>query len=286
MKKVFLMLTAVVLSGLIFYGCTYNSGSFLNPLDNVENRVSKLTELSAEDVFGTGNVPAAGSTYKILVVTDVHFGSIRPGAPDIPLQKVYDYIDNNPDIKFCICLGDAIDYGSEEIMASYNDFVRTIEQEKHIKVINTVGNHDLYQSGWEIWKKNCYPNTSFYKFETDGFSFYGLDTGSGTLGVKQLTLFEEALQKDPKPKLIFTHYPLFTNKFCVGLDDPTERAYFYRLCQKNNVKMAITGHAHKKETTDFGEFNAYILPSLRFNGGFTVVEINESTGTATKKYLK
>ena len=105
-------------------------------------------------------------------------------------------------------------------------------------IFNTCGNHDLYQGHWDNWKDACYPHTSFYKFQTSGFSWYALDTASGRICPNQFNLLKEEISKDPKPKVIFTHYPLTEFRVLgIGLDETTERNLLIDLFAKNNVLL-------------------------------------------------
>ena len=65
-----------------------------------------------------------------------------------------------------------------------------------------------------------YPYKSTYYFSLSSgaadydslpFSFYFVDTGNGAFGTDQLDAFEKLLKSDPNPKMIFSHYPFYSD---------------------------------------------------------------------------
>ena len=88
---------------------------------------------------------------------------------------------------------------------------------------------------------------------------------------------KSALEEDPLPKIIFTHYPLYTDRFFFNFGDTTERNLMINYFAKNNVKLHLGGHLHWLEKHDFGSFQGYALPSYRFKRQWTLVHINEKT---------
>lgn len=271
MKKI---LIPFVFLSLLFSSCKYAANNIFYEKNSVVNRVKGLTDL---DVDYSG----LGEHYSFCVITDIHAGSIKEDAPPLNHNLLLSWIDSLPPAQkpaFCLCLGDVADTGSEEQDLEYLVFVDKIES-RGIKVFNAVGNHDIYQSGYDNWEKYCYPHTSFYRFETPDFNFYALDTGTGNIGTKQYNFLKNTLSSDSKPKIIFTHYPLFTDRFFFSMEDTTERNLLIDLCAKNKVKLYISGHIHKYEENDFGSFKTHAIPSYRYQSKWAYVTVDGENTT-------
>lgn len=271
MKKLILSFFIAFITVFFLSGCLYGANDLFYGGNFVHNRADELKILNEQ------NLQNLSSSYSFMVLTDVHVGAIRPDAPAPKNEKLFQWLeslssDERP--KFCLCLGDVADTGSSSQYEEYASFVRKIE-DFGIKVYNCVGNHDLYQSGWNGWKSNCYPFTSFYKFETPGFSFYSLDTGSGEMGNRQLESFKRGLEQDSKPKLVFTHYPIYTPALFFNYSDTTERNLVLHYMAKNNVKLLLGGHLHYFEHYDLGSYQNYCIPSYRYKGQWALIDVDE-----------
>ena len=277
MKKFFNLLIILLVSSVLFTSC-YGSWNIFYEGNNVDNRTKNLLNI-------TPALELSGS-YNVLILTDTHFGYNNKEAP---LQALYGWLEsvrNTPAAPaFAICLGDAVDTGAQDQFDQYIAFCNTLMTQYGIRVVfNSCGNHDLYQSHWGNWQANCYPHTSFYKFETAGFSWYSLDTGSGTISRQQYDIFINAISNDTKPKVVFSHYPLSEYRLAFGLGETTERNLLIHNFLKNNVKCYMGGHNHYTHYENLG-FNDYCCPSFRFNNSWAVLHINESAGTAVVEFI-
>lgn len=277
MKKFFNLLITFIAFSFLFTSC-YGSWNIFYEGNNVDNRTGNLLNISPALEY-SGN-------YNVLVLTDTHFGYSMKEAPVQALYNWLEAVKNTPAAPvFAICLGDAVDTGAQEQYNEYLNFCNTLMTVYGIKVVfNSCGNHDIYQSHWGNWQANCYPHTSFYKFETAGFSWYSLDTGSGTISRQQYDIFVNAISNDSKPKVVFSHYPLSEYRLAFGLGETTERNLLIHNFLKNNVKCYMGGHNHYTHYENLG-FNDYCCPSFRFNNSWAVLHINESTGTAFVEFI-
>lgn len=278
MKK-FVLITFISL--FIFSACKYGADNFFYPQNSVHNREKNITYLSNTGVEGLS------SSYSFAVMTDVHYWALEfqkaPAMPDSEFLSWLDALPSSEKPGFCLVLGDVVDYGAAEQYPAYVSFIDNIES-RNVKVFNVAGNHDLYNSGWDNWRINCYPHTSFYNFKTSGFSFYGLDTGSGGPGYEQLTSLQSAFSVDSKPKIVFSHYPFFSDSLVFSMCDSTERNLALDMFQKNNVRLYLCGHIHKYELYDFGTLRHLALPSFRYDGIWALVTVDESSGTYSVKF--
>ena len=270
----------------------YGSWNIFYKGNDVDYRTTSMLKVGTasdpnQSVFTASGVSSVSGTYKVLVLSDIHAGYTGRTPPD---RKLFRWLNSVKDTseapQFMLCLGDTSDTGEQSQFDEYNAFCQKLKDDYDIKLIfNAAGNHDIYQSHWDVWKKNCYPYTSFYKFETAGFSWYCLDTASGTISKQQYDILTSELAGDTKPKVVFSHYPLSEYNLAFGLGDTTERNLLISKFIKSNVKCYLGGHNHYSKETWLG-FPDYECPSYRYNYSWTVVTVNESTGSVTAEFFK
>ena len=251
----------------------YGLNEFLVRNPDVKTRTKRLEKLSAADA------PTAPSTseYTVLVITDVHFGAekLPKNGPRFD-EEFFTWLSPfTPKPKFCVGLGDMAEHGWEEEFERYKAFTDRLESTHGIKTYNAVGNHDLYNSGWTYCKEYLYPFKSLYYFEAGGFSWYCIDTASGSLGDRQMRLLRKTMRSDPNPKIIMSHFPLWANgHFYFSLQDTLERNVLIATCAETGVKAALTGHTHIEKTSDFGKFTEYNHPGFYAKAGWGIITID------------
>ena len=275
---------------LTIAGCKFGLQEAFYRSNGVNERSSELSTITLPSNV-TSTISTQSGKYNFMILTDVHYGA----GYDIPETQILNWIDSfNATTQsmqrkplFCLVLGDMAETGDREEFAAFNSFQDKIEA-KGIPVYCIVGNHDLLNSGWKYWKTSCNPGTSFYKFSTSALSFYFTDTGSGTMGTKQLSALENAFKSDNNRKLVFTHYALYGGGaglplFCIGNDK--ERGRIIDLCARNNVKYTFEGHYHPGGEYDFGNFKELVATSLK-QGKWYLVSIDETTGNSANPVTK
>ena len=286
MKKAKLLLSfSIILLSVITLSCGqhYGTDNVFYRGNKVDNRIDYIHEIN--DVLPKNT--KLKTKYRVLVLADVHVGSPRKETDIKPLLNWLDeYKKKNEDYYpiFALSLGDLVDHGTMAEYEKYDSIVKQIEN-KGVHVVNVLGNHDLFNSGWENYQKMCYPYCSLFKFETNKFSWYAIDTGTGDLGIKQYNILKEAWAKDSKPKIVMMHYPIANSRrfgtFC--MHDTTERNLLIDLLAKNNAKAALCGHLHQKQAMDLQVYKEYGNPSLCYSeNGWTLFEIDESNESVTK----
>jgi len=253
----------------------------------VELRAQKLTVLKNEEVI---NSISDDDEYDVLIITDVHFGDENnAGNGPRPEKEWFEYL-NTVDSqtgksliqtsRFCICLGDVSEYGLDEEFLNYKEQLLDKLNDYNIPVYNIVGNHDLYNSGWTKWTEITNPGTSFYKFETPKFSWYFIDSASGTLGGIQYELLDRDMSSDSKAKFVFSHFPLYAENYQYFImQNSDERNKLINSCAKYNTKAFIEGHTHYEYCTDYGKFKEYNIPGYLQESEFAVLHINEKEQT-------
>lgn len=294
---------------LAFSSCAnYGFYQLLFGEEDVDDRFSGFSDLSGETVLSSSL--GLNGKYSFIVVTDVHIG-----ASDVRSSKMNDFLDEISSLfesidktkipRFIVNLGDTADGGH---LSEYNDYnsylekIRKLAVEKNVvssteafKIYTILGNHDLYNNGWTDWKKTVYPYKSTYYFSLSSgaadydslpFSFYFVDTGNGAFGTDQLDAFEKLLKSDPNPKMIFSHYPFYSDNVpFMALEDTTERNYLLSLFAKNNVKALFGGHVHTVFEHGFGSFSQINTSALFKNEAFRLVTVDESTLSVSTKLI-
>lgn len=275
-KRLFLSVLCLLFIALLT-SC-YGSWNPFDPDNNVDNRFDKLNDVSE---IMPESVKDAKETYSVIVLADLHYGSIKNNNPE---EKLFKWLDSKKMDKyfprFALVLGDIADTGSQVQYDDYLIFCKKLKDVYGIDTINVPGNHDLYQSHWDVWQKNCFPYESFYYFKTDKFSWYAIDTSSGSLGERQYNQLKEAFEKDPNPKIVYSHYPILEFHLVFGLCDTIERNYIIDLFTNNNVICSLGGHLHYNAEEKIVNCDEVCLPSFRYKeawGLLTVVETEETT---------
>ena len=267
----------------------YGSWNFLYEGNNVDERTKNLKYISnsTDNDFAAADISSLSGKYTVLVFSDTHFGNKKK---DVDCAELYDWLDRlkgKPDYPvFAISLGDVVDLGKQNEYDMYLKFCKKLQTEYGIKMIfNACGNHDIYQGNWDNWEKNCYPHTSFYKFKTSKFSWYCLDTASGTIGLKQYQKIHDALENDSRPKIVFTHYRFVRfNLATANMAETTERNKLISDFSKNKVKVVLGGHNHDQTEDNLG-FMAYGLPSFGYGEKWGLLHVDENAGKASLEFI-
>jgi hypothetical protein len=264
---------------LTLFSCKYGLDEFISRENDVDARSAYLTDISAPSTVGSA------AQYTVLVMSDIHFGA-NPDHPDLPRAEFFAWLDariaagQKP--KFCLCLGDLVESGKEDEYKDFAAFAAEIEA-KGVPVYSIVGNHDLYNNGWKNWRQYVRPHTSYYRFQTSRFSWYFLDSASGTLGKNQLRDFVKQAKSDGRPKLVFTHYPVYAGggNFYFSLSDPHERAILLDTFAKTDVKLVVEGHQHPGSSHNFGAFREVNVSSFRDYQSWHLITVDETAGTVS-----
>ena len=279
---------ALVCMSLFAFTSCYGSWNFFYKGNDVDERTKSLTILSDRDEdFEKSGISKLGGKYTVLVMTDLHFGNDKK---KVETEKLYNWLtqlkgsENFP--AFALSLGDSVDMGFLSEYKEYISFCNKLQNDYGIKlVLNSCGNHDIYQNNWDNWENYCYPHTSFYKFQTEKFSWYSLDTASGTVGAQQYRHLKNDFSHDNRRKIIFTHYPfIHFNPNCANMAETTERNKLISDFMKNDVICVLGGHNHRRFYEDVG-FKDYGIESFGYSGVWGLLHVDENEGTAWLEYI-
>lgn len=267
-KKERVFFSLVIFFTLFIFSCDYGIYEGFGRDSNVKQRSSSLMNITP---------PSFSDSYTFLCITDVHFGA-KVNRPEAKLFSYLDSLPSNLRPSFCVCLGDVVEHGKESEFNEYISFTQKLQKNYGIQTFTILGNHDLYNSGWKYYKEEVYPHSSFYSFSTNAFSYYFIDTASGTMGRDQFKSLQESLHSDGKEKIVLSHFPLYAqgqNYFT--LQNTTERDRLIILLGETKTKLFLSGHTHKNLPCDLKAFYEYNLTSFGHSSSWLLVHVNENT---------
>ena len=281
--------------------CSYGAYYLRFDEESPESRAKSSTYLSGSDVPTLAAL--TGTRYSFVVITDPHFGASRKRNDDSFLSWFSAQLAQEDEAlkpRFVVNLGDTLDSGRSSQADDYNEFcdkLRALATDtlkvSDFKIYTVMGNHDTYNNGWDVWKKNIYPHTSYYRLSlttpanaalaTSGFSYYFLDSGNGTLGEAQLNDVIACLSADLRPKLVFLHYPVYSNDVLFyTLQNTMERNLLIDAFAKNRVTYVFAGHDHAEHRFTFKDkFSEHVIASFLYDNVCSLVTVDEATQKVT-----
>ena len=152
--------------------------------ESVDSRAKSIKEITDELPDITGQ-----SKYSFLIITDPHFGAGHERDDNAFIKKFEKLLQNQDKSlqpKFLVNLGDTLNAGKKSEARDYTAFcekivnsAKKISNTDNFKIYTILGNHDLYNTGWNTWKKHIYPYTSYYHFELNSGSENHRKRGEG-----------------------------------------------------------------------------------------------------------
>lgn len=277
----------VCIACLLFTSCEYGPQDAFFRASNSDNRTKSFYELENSEA-----PHPAGDVYTVAVFSDLHFGKKDETRHEKDFLDWLEQakVDGNAPA-FCICMGDIADHGLKSEFEDYLDFVEKVEAILgEGRVYNVLGNHDLYNDGWNSYSKMCFPYKSFYGFKTKTFSWYCIDSASGSLGSRQYKKIKALFDKDSAPKIVMTHIPAYSNPMdSLGyftFQNTYEADMLLTLYAKNNVKLVLNGHIHRAYKNYFNHCIELTVPSTTTAGKWTVLTIDESNATVKEELVQ
>lgn len=211
--------------------------SFLHcAIGDVERRFNESMAMTPPPSLG--GLPAS---FSFIQLTDTHVAGGANRHLSAFVNKVI------PSDAFIIGSGDLTENGLSENYAAY----RNILSITGLTVYSAIGNHDLWNNGWEQYKKVLGP--SVYAVTVSSISagstvrIIVLDSGDDTIGAGQYKWLEKQLQAKTEPLcVVVSHYNFFSpNLFETSVSTNNEEVYgMMRMFEKYHVNYVIMGHTH------------------------------------------
>ena len=226
----FVIITILLI--LFLSGCNLDGTGFICSSD------VDLIRFKNKDSLHDFNAPhiTDKDNYSFLVITDTHYYDHQLGYfKDIEKHR------EEWGISFIVITGDLVQDGRKK---AYN-LIRDDMKKTDLPIYPLIGNHDLYNNGFDIYKK--YFGRTIYEFRIGDTHYIFLDTANGTLGYQQRDWLENKLKNCKcKNKILFSHYSPTDKELesPTAMSYPDEANYIIDLCDKYNVDYFICGHLH------------------------------------------
>ena len=240
MKNLWMILTAILVT---IASCEPIDFSLPEPADQ---RFDQSRQLLAEK--SSGEITVQSDEYSIMFMADSHAGTT-----------------NNLDSVFSTAIAtgvSAVCIAGDLTQGDINDFPvfeQSIPDRDEIPTFLTPGNHDLWSDeGWTEFYQRFGPSSYFFTVSTPAANdlYIAMDTGSGTLGSKQLEWLEDILQNQRsgcRRCIIFTHNDFLRVRHS-EISNPLieELTVLIDLFTRYHVDMLIAGHDHEPSEELFG----------------------------------
>jgi len=148
--------------------------------------------------------------------------------------------------EFIFHCGDLTPFGQEN---QYQD-IKTVLDQSIVPVYTTIGNHDIKDSGGELYEE--YFGSSTYSFDLGPAHFTVFNTSASDITSQEFTWLEQdLLQTEAEFKFVFTHIPPFDPR--TGEDhsliNSTTSTHLMSLFEEHEVDVVFTGHIHMYNET-------------------------------------
>jgi UDP-2,3-diacylglucosamine pyrophosphatase LpxH len=219
--------------------------------------------------------------YSFLIAGDSHCG---------PTASLDHFIEAAvaPDISFSILAGDMTSGQSYDYDTVFTHLARLGTK----PCFQAIGNHDLFFDGWESWVNNV--GTTSYTFTVTSLSgkdlFICLDTGTGTLGSKQMRWLKETLantRENYRNCIVFTHVNFFREHRVTSTVPLVEELYvLLDLFADNDIDMVIMGHDHRRSVENFDETRYITLDALEDDFEYaSYIRVTNLEGAISYKFI-
>jgi predicted phosphodiesterase len=240
MKNNWMLLTAMLVT---MASCEPVDFSLPEPADQ---RFEQSRELISMKSYR--EITVQSDDYSILFMADSHSGTTNN------LDSVFRTARTTGVSAVCIA-GDLTsgDYKDFEVFAG------SLPGDDVMPAYLTLGNHDLWSDGgWTEFYKRFGPSSYFFTVRTPGATdmYIALDSGSGTLGSKQLEWLGDILQNERsgcRRCIIFTHNDFLRVRHA-EISNPLveELTVLIDLFTRYHVDMLVAGHDHEPSEELFG----------------------------------
>lgn len=215
---------------LLTVSCLFDAESIVGA-EQPDNRYSTSAKLE----YPTVPQIIDPTDFSLLVITDTHFGRYNGSvlaAESLRQTVPYDFLVINGDITQT---GKEKDW--EEAMSELSLL--------NVPYYFTLGNHDLYNDGQEMFYK--YFGPTHYSLTVGALQLLFLDTGNGVIAEAEKEWYEEQLHASTASDIItFTHTSPITRyvQHMVAQPNPDEFYWMVDLHADYGVSALIAGHIH------------------------------------------
>ena len=174
---------------------------------------------------------------------------------------------------FAVMLGDIADTGTAEQVDTYHRVIAASPLAG--KVFSVIGNHDIFDDGWNQYKTKTGPN--HYTFTVGNSKFIVADTADATLGKAQTGwLMQELNNRSTTNVFLLTHYPPIVPDWrsYLRFSDTEEAQGLMKASSDHQVTGWFAGHYHSYVQQRIG--NVEYLVAGGGGGGRRMTPVLES----------
>ena len=194
------------------------------------------------------------SSFTLLLTSDQHFSRVDSGVyyeeeAFFTWIQTYQKDLNNSDatkhLDLMISHGDITENSATEEFKAFSEYKEKLKKEG-ITTHAVKGNHDIRPNTNHLADWKTYVGKSYQAMVHKGVSFYLLNTANRTLGRTQMRELRNAVEADSRPKIFFSHFPLYGSPKLVYfvLSDTQERENIINLMVNNKGMLYLAGHHH------------------------------------------
>jgi len=248
-----------IVIGFLLSLSSCNSKDFLAMFiekESVNYRFDQSERSNNLNGFSTIEVPS--DDYTLCIAADIHMGGISNFDKFLTDSK-------SLNVAAVIFNGDI----SNGNTADYQTLQQHLPDTKQMKYFSLVGNHDLFYNGWDEFHHLFGSATFYFSVKSPQASdlFICIDTGSGTLGIKQLDWLKNVLQEKRslyRNCIVFTHSNLYRAKHSLTTNPMDEEVLIIMdLFTKYNINIVISGHEHTNAVAKFGNTTYITIDSMK-----------------------
>jgi len=240
-KERFLLLTAI---SMVVASCEPGM-DFTVPV-SADQRFDESRDWGAKK--SSDEISVLSDDYSVLFMSDTHVGTSHNTDSVFRIAKATNVS--------AICITGDLTQGEKN---DFPVFAQTIPDEKEIPTFLTPGNHDLWSDdGWKDYFELFGPSSYYFTVRTPVAAdiFISVDSGTGTLGSKQLAWLEDILQNQRsgcRRCIIFTHNDFLRVRHSEISNPPVEElSVLIDLFTRYHVDMLVAGHDHEPSEALFG----------------------------------
>lgn len=267
-----LVIAAILLLGIGLNSCDkFEFRGFVSSYELVNERFEQSMEWNSKNP--ETNLEVSTDEYKIFAMGDSHLGTANNFK-----RYIEDAVKDSA--LAAVMVGDVSSGHKEDLLY----LKENMPDPNRMHTFLMVGNHDLYFDGWKTFYQ-LFGSSSYYftvTTPTQKDIFICMDSGSGTLGSKQLEWFKDLLENHRSAYrncIVFTHNNLFRVRRTASTNPPIEELYVLSdLCLKHKINMVITGHDHARNVVQFGNTVHITMDALLDgykNAGYFVLSVKQ-----------
>ena len=276
----FFTLSIIIMNTLLFYGCDIELLGFFYSYSTPDQRFEQSRALRQPSSI----IPSGGS-YSLAVFSDPHISSdfyidFNSLIDTLPLNR-------NDELAAVAVLGDLVQDGCEA------DFQKYCESTEGLPMLNVIGNHDLYRSGWNHYRTYLGPSSYAVSIgradEPGSMLVVSLDSANATLGKKQTGWLTELMEKERSSYtycIVITHSNFFTSTLetRVQFSDKGEVHSLIDLFKTYRVDYMFSGHSHQLYEFKLFNTNYVCLDAVRDPGSHYILLTAGENGITHKLY--